>query len=103
MIFPVYRDVAAMRASGKLTALQIKAMIKQFHKEIYKAPASGGVSYMLAPIMRVYTGKSGDETVMTMNMPHYSRRYQRQCALNKVERALCPEWGNYLTSYSLIL
>jgi len=71
-IFPVYRDVAAMRASGKLTALQIKdSVIKQFHKGIYKAPARGGVSYMLAPIMRVYTGKPGDETVMTMNMPHY--------------------------------
>lgn len=71
-IFPVYRDVAAMRASGKLTALQIKdSVIKQFHKGIYKAPARGGISYMLAPIMRVYTGKPGDETVMTMNMPHY--------------------------------
>ena len=26
---------------------------------------------MLAPVMRVYTGKPGDEMVMTMNMPHY--------------------------------
>jgi hypothetical protein len=26
---------------------------------------------MLAPVMRVYTGKPGDNNVMTMNMPHY--------------------------------
>ena len=71
-IFPVYRDVAAMRASGKWSALQIKdSVIKRFHKGIYRAPAKGGLSYMLAPIMRVYAGKPGDETVMTMNMPHY--------------------------------
>jgi hypothetical protein len=71
-IFPVFRDVAAMRASGRWTAQQVKdSVIKRFQKGIYKAPARSGVSYMLAPIMRVYTGKPGDENVMTMNMPHY--------------------------------
>ena len=71
-IFPAYRDVAAMRASGKLTARQIKdTMIGRMHKGIYKAPARTGISYMLAPIMRVYTGMPGDENVMTMSMPHY--------------------------------
>lgn len=71
-IFPVFRDVAAMRASGKLTALQVRdTVISRYHRGVYKAPAKGGLSYMLAPVMRVYTGKPGDETVMTMSMPHY--------------------------------
>ncbi|GGB19367.1 hypothetical protein GCM10011511_48840 [Puia dinghuensis] len=71
-IFPIYRDVAAMRASGKLTPLQIKdSVIRRVRKGYYVAPAKGGVSYMLAPIMRVYTGKPGDKNVMTMQMPHY--------------------------------
>jgi len=71
-IFPMYRDAAAMRASGKFTPLQIKdSVVNRIHSGIYKAPASGGVSYMLAPVMRVYTGKPGDNNVMTMNMPHY--------------------------------
>ena len=71
-IFPLYRDPAAMRASGKFTPKQIKdSMISRIHKGIYTAPKRTGISYMLAPIMRVYTGKPGDNTVMTMNMPHY--------------------------------
>lgn len=71
-IFPVYRDIAAMRASGKFTALQVKdTVISRIKRGIYKAPARAGLSYMLAPVMRVYTGKPGDETVMTMSMPHY--------------------------------
>lgn len=71
-IFPVYRDVAAMRASGKFTARQVKdSMISRYRRGIYKAPGKAGISFMLAPVMRVYTGKPGDESVMTMRMPHY--------------------------------
>ena len=71
-IFPVFRDVAAMRASGKFTARQVKdSMISRYSRGIYKAPKKEGISYMLAPVMRVYTGKPGDESVKTMNMPHY--------------------------------
>lgn len=71
-IFPLYRDAAAMRASGKFTALQIRdIMIGRIKKRIYVAPARTGISYMLAPIMRVYTGSADDKTVMTMSMPHY--------------------------------
>lgn len=71
-IFPLYRDPAAMRASGKFTPQQIKdTMVSRIRKGVYRAPARGGISYMLAPIMRVYTGKPGDRTVMTMSMPHY--------------------------------
>lgn len=71
-IFPAYRDVAAMRASGKFTGPQIKdTMISRMRRGVYKAPARTGISYMLAPIMRVYTGMPGENNVMTMSMPHY--------------------------------
>jgi hypothetical protein len=71
-IWPLYRDPAAMRASGRFTPQQIKdTMVNRIHKGIYKAPARGGVSYMLASVMRVYTGTPGDTKVLTMNMPHY--------------------------------
>src|SRR5579872_5578608 len=71
-IFPVYQAVAAMRASGKYTALQIKSIVTdRIKKGIYKAPARQGVSFMLAPVMRTYTGNSDQKQVMTMNMPHY--------------------------------
>jgi hypothetical protein len=71
-IFPVDREVAAMRASGKFTPRQIKdSMVSRYRRGIYKAPGKGGISYMLAPVMRVYTGKPGDESVMTIKMPHY--------------------------------
>ena len=71
-IFPIYRDEAAMRASGKFTALQVKdSVISRIHRGIYRAPAKGGICYMLAPVMRVYTSHPGDESVKTMNMPHY--------------------------------
>lgn len=71
-IFTVAMDVAAMRASGKYTAKQVRdIVIDRIRKGIYKAPSRSGVSYMLAPLMRVYTGNPPDNQVMTMNMPHY--------------------------------
>ena len=71
-IFPVYQDVAAMRASGKFTAMQIKhIVIARIRKGIYKAPSRPGISYMLAPIMRGYPGDPTNNRIMTMSMPHY--------------------------------
>jgi len=71
-IWPMYRDAAAMRATGKFTPLQVRDTVAgRVRRGYYKAPAREGVSYMLAPIMRVYTGKPGDRTVLTMSMPHY--------------------------------
>jgi hypothetical protein len=71
-IFPIYRDEAVMRASGKLTAGQVKdTILNRIRKGIYKAPSKGGICYMLAPVMRVYTGNPPTATVKTMNMPHY--------------------------------
>jgi len=71
-IFPVYHDVAEMRASGKFTARQIKdIVIDRIRKGIYKAPARPGVSYMLEPVMRGYPGNPTNNQIMTMSMPHY--------------------------------
>ena len=71
-IFPVYLDVAAMRASGKFTPAQIKdSIISRIKKGIYKAPQREGISYMLAPVMRVYPAKPDDHTIVTMSFPHY--------------------------------
>jgi len=71
-IFPVYQDVAAMRASGKFTARQVKdIVIDRIRKGIYKAPSSPGISYMLAPVMRGYPGDPNNNQIMTMSMPHY--------------------------------
>lgn len=72
VIFPVYMDVAAMRATGKFTALQIRDIVlDRIRKGTYKAPAKPGISYMLAPEMRTYPGTPKDHKVMTMIMPHY--------------------------------
>jgi len=69
-IFPLYIDVSRMRASGKFTAIQIKdTMIARIKKGFYKAPGPG-ISYMVAPIMRVYPGMPGDNTISTMSWPH---------------------------------
>jgi len=71
-IMPVYLDVAAMRASGKFTASQIKdSVIERIKKGIYKAPARTGVAYMLAPMMRVYPSTPDVKMAVTMSMPHY--------------------------------
>ena len=69
-IWPTFADVEEMRASGKFTGAQIKAiMTDRFNKGYYKAPARPGISYMVAPIMRVYDGSSPN--VVTMILPHY--------------------------------
>jgi len=71
-IFPVYRDVAAMRASGKFTALRIKDSITaRYARGFYKVPARPGLSYMLAPIMRTYVGGDNNKHVGTFSMSHY--------------------------------
>ncbi len=71
-IFRVDMDVAAMRASGKFTGPQVRNLVlDRIRKGIYKAPARTGVSYMLGPVMRAYTGTPASNQIMTMNMPHY--------------------------------
>jgi len=70
--FRVEQDVAAMRATGKFTGMQIRDLVvDRIKKGIYKAPARAGISYMLGPVMRSYTGTPASNQIMTMNMPHY--------------------------------
>jgi hypothetical protein len=70
-IFPIYQAVAAMRASGKYTAKQIKAIVVyRIKKGIYKAPSRPGISYMLEPVMRGYPGDPTNNKIITMSMPH---------------------------------
>jgi hypothetical protein len=69
-IWPTFADVEQMRASGKVTGAELKnIMTERFKKGYYKAPARPGISYMVAPIMRVYNGSSPN--MLTMNLPHY--------------------------------
>jgi len=71
-IFPVYQDVAEMRASGNFTAIQIKDSItNRIIKGVYKAPARVGISYMLSPVMRVYPAMPDNKNIVTVSYPHY--------------------------------
>ena len=71
-IFPVCLDVAAMRASGKYTAVQIRdTVIQRLHNGIYHAPSKPGISYMLSPVMRVYPAGPENNQPITASMPHY--------------------------------
>ena len=71
-IFPIYIEVAAMRASGKYQPVQIKdSIINRINSGIYKAPSKPGMSYMLAPVMRVYPAGPEVKEPITISMPHY--------------------------------
>ena len=69
VIFPVFVDVATMRASGKFTIHQINDTVNaRFKKGIYKVPKPG-ISYMLGPLMRTFN-EAGTK-VITISVPHY--------------------------------
>jgi hypothetical protein len=71
-IFPIYLDVAAMRASGKFDAAQIKDSIRsRIIRGIYKAPSKTGISYMLSPMMRVYPEMPDNKNIVSVSGPHY--------------------------------
>ena len=71
-IFPVYMAVAAMRASGKYSATRIRdSIIHGINTGVYKAPSKPGISYMLAPVMRVFPGNPDVKEPITISMPHY--------------------------------
>jgi hypothetical protein len=70
-IEPVSFDVARFRAEGKLSAQDLKNLVVQRFKDgVYHSPARPGLSYMIAPIMRLYMGPDSKD-IATMNMPHY--------------------------------
>jgi hypothetical protein len=66
---PPFFDAAAMRASGKYTALQIRDTIVQRVKNgKYKPASRPGISYMLSPLLRTYDGEG---QIFNQVMPHY--------------------------------
>jgi hypothetical protein len=68
IFLPVWFDVAAMRASGKYSPMQIRDTIVQRVKNgTYKAPSRTGISYMLCPISRTHR----DDGFVNEVMPHY--------------------------------
>jgi hypothetical protein len=71
-VFPVYADVAAMRATGKFQPGQIKDSVEsRLRSGVYQAFAKPGISYMLAPIVRLYPGGPDVKEPITICMPHY--------------------------------
>jgi len=71
-VFRVYKDVAAMRASGKYSAVQVRdSIVRGIQNGNYKAPSKGGISYMLAPMMRAYEADPDDRNIVSVSVPHY--------------------------------
>jgi hypothetical protein len=72
-IMPVYLDVAAMRSSGKYSPVQIRdTVVARIKRGYYKAPSRPGISYMEAPVMRVYISNDpNNNNVAAVSMPHY--------------------------------
>ena len=68
IFLPVWFDVAAMRASGKYSPMQIRdTMVERVKTGDYKAPSRTGISYMLCPISRGHR----DDGFVNEVMPHY--------------------------------
>jgi hypothetical protein len=66
---PPFFDAAAMRASGKYSASQIRdTMIQRVKDGKYKAASRPGISYMLSPLLRTYDGEG---KIFNQVMPHY--------------------------------
>ncbi|HUZ58104.1 MAG TPA: hypothetical protein VMU83_04925 [Hanamia sp.] len=67
-LMPIFFEIAAMRASGKYTAKEIREIVvKRVKKGIYKAPPGAGICYMLSPLLRTNNGEGVENAVM----PHY--------------------------------
>jgi len=67
-LIPIFFEIAAMRASGKYTASQVRNLVvKRVKDGIYKAPPHTGICYMLSPLLRTNNG----DGVANMVMPHY--------------------------------
>jgi len=67
-LVPIFFEIAAMRASGKFTGLQVRdSVVKRVKDGTYKAPSRTGVCYMLSPLFRTNPGGG----LINMMMPHY--------------------------------
>jgi len=66
-----YFDLELMRIKG-VSAIQTKKIIRQRFKDgTYKAPAKGGMSYMLSPIHRAYMEPAKSSLIKTFSFSHY--------------------------------
>jgi hypothetical protein len=66
-----YLDAAALRAKGMGGREAHREILKRFDTAAYRQPAHAGVAYMLAPLMRGYSGTSSSEIPETIHLPHY--------------------------------
>ena len=68
---PFYLDTAKLIADGTAPEDLKEKIQERFKSGYYKAPSRAGVSYMLSPVMRNYIAPDKNDTVMTINYPHY--------------------------------
>jgi len=66
----VFFDAAEMQAKGTPPGELKKIIQERFKSGEYEAPERGGVSYMLAPILRTYVNPDEGESVATLSIPH---------------------------------
>jgi hypothetical protein len=72
----VFFDAAEMQARGTPPG-KLKEIIQERYKSgFYNAPERAGISYMLSPVLRTYTGDT--DRVLTINYPHVMY-YAPQC------------------------
>ena len=66
-----YLDAAALRARGMSGRAVHKEILTRFDNGTYRQPAHAGVAYMLAPLMRGYSGTNSSTVPETIHLPHY--------------------------------
>lgn len=64
-------DIAKLQSEG-VSPEQAKKIIKdRYNTGVYQAPERAGISYMLSPLLRAYQNLEQDNTIGTLNFPHY--------------------------------
>jgi hypothetical protein len=64
----VFFDAAEMQARGTSPDTLKRIIQERYQSGFYKAPERAGISYMLSPVLRTYTGDT--DRVLTINYPH---------------------------------
>lgn len=64
-------DIERMRTVGVSPEEAKRQLRKRFKDGTYTAPTKGGMSYMLAPILRAYAAPAQSSEVVTYSNPHY--------------------------------
>lgn len=64
-------DLAEMRARGLAPSQAREEILARYADGTYSAPSTGGVSYMLSPVLRAYANSDVSDDVVTFNAPHY--------------------------------